>query len=87
MKRFFILALAIGVVWLAPRLSTPAMDVGKLEPVEAVDIEVMCMVLVVAAEVLAAQVEQPSLVRFLLQVEAADMEGVVVELVALEVVQ
>lgn len=36
MKRFFILVLAIGAVWLAPRLSTPAMDVGKLEPVEAV---------------------------------------------------
>lgn len=36
MKRFLILVLTIGAVWLAPRLSTPAMDVGKLEPVEAV---------------------------------------------------
>lgn len=36
MKRFLGAALAVAAVWLIPRLSHPAVDIGKLEPVEAV---------------------------------------------------
>lgn len=36
MKRIIGAALAVAVVWLMPRLAHPAVDIGKLEPVEAV---------------------------------------------------
>lgn len=36
MKRILGAALAVAAVWLMPRLSHPAVDIGKLEPVEAV---------------------------------------------------
>ena len=36
MKRILLLAAAIAAIWGLPRLSHPAVDIGKLEPVEAV---------------------------------------------------
>lgn len=38
MKRMIWLGILIGAVWVLPRLSHPAVDLGKLDPVEAIRI-------------------------------------------------